>query len=311
MHDGDLVRRTALRRCGAVIGGSYLLGPILGIGERGVVYAAVQRSRRRAVALKLPRPDLATDPGVREQLRTEALAGSRVHHRNVVPIVDFGEDGGVPYLVMEQVVGRRLGDLVAERGGVPVAMAVRIVGQILAGLQAVHAAGIVHSDVRCGNVLVRAAPGGGSVPRLIGFGLARFVDDPSAGGAGPEWLAAGSPEYLAPDLSRGDAPTFASDVYAAGVLLYKLVTGVSPFAGNTRAQVLRRQLLQPPMPLSWWAPHRDVPPALDEVVGCALAKDPAHRFADAGAFGAALGAAWTRMPGEPGPARGAAVAGGA
>ncbi len=72
------------------------------------------------------------------------------------------------------------------------------------------------------------------------------------------------------------------------MLLYKLVTGVTPFAGGTRAQVLRRQLWQPPMPLSWWAPHRGIPTALDEVVGCALAKDPAHRFADAGAFRAAL-----------------------
>jgi eukaryotic-like serine/threonine-protein kinase len=142
-------------------------------------------------------------------------------HRNVVSIMDFGEDSGVPYLVMEHVVGRRLGDLVAERGGVPVAQAVRIVGQILAGLQAVHDAGIVHSDVRCANILVESAPGASAVPRLIDFGLARVVDDPSAGCAGPEWLTAGTPEYLAPDLIRGDAPTFASDVYAAGVLLYK------------------------------------------------------------------------------------------
>jgi serine/threonine-protein kinase len=318
MHgDDDSTRPTTLERRGDVVGGSYRLGAILGIGELGVVYAAVHRSRGRAVALKLPRPDLAIDPVVREQFRTEALAGARIRHRNVVSIMDFGEDGGVPYLVMEHVVGRRLGDLVAERGGMPVAMAVRIVGQILAGLQAVHDAGIVHSDVRCANILVEAAPGSSAVPRLIDFGFARFVDDPGAGCAGPEWLTAGTPEYLAPDLIRGDAPTFASDVYAAGVLLYKLVTGVTPFAGGTRAQVLRRQLWQPPMPLSWWAPHRGIPTALDEVVGCALAKDPAHRFADAGAFraalgaalGAELGAAWTRVPpGEPGPARSVAVA---
>jgi len=314
MHDDDgSARRTAVARRGDVVGGSYRLGALLGIGEVGVVYAAVHRSRGRTVALKLPRPELAFDRVVREQFRSEALAGSRIRHRNVVSIMDFGEDGGVPYLVMEHVVGRRLGELVAKRGGMTVAMAVRIVDQILAGLQAVHDAGIVHSDVRCANILIEAVPSNSLVPRLIDFGFARLVDDPSAGCAGPEWLTAGTPEYLAPDLIRGDAPTFASDVYAAGVLLYKLVTGVTPFAGGTRAQVLRRQLWQPPMPLSWWAPHRGIPTALDEVVACALAKDPAHRFADAGAFRAAfvdaLGDAWTCVPpGETEPARSAGAA---
>jgi serine/threonine-protein kinase len=189
---------------------------------------------------------------------------------------------------MEHVTGRRLGDLVIERGGQPAAFAVALVGQILAGLHDAHANGIVHSDVKCDNVLVQTARDGSVVPRLIDFGIARFVDGPHAHYGGAERVIAGTPAYLAPELIRGEVPTFASDVYAAGVLLYELVTGAPPFAGGTRTQVLRRQLRDQPMPLSWWASHRGVPAALDAVVARALAKEPAERFADAGELGAAL-----------------------
>ena len=298
MHDdNEPIGSAALRRRGDVIGGSYLLGQILGIGGMGVVYEAIQRSLGRTVALKLPRPELVSDPIVRERFRIEARAGSRINHPNVVHILDFCETGGVPYLVMEHVPGRRLGDLVVERGGLPTAFAVEIIGQILAGLQDAHANGIVHSDVKCDNILVQTVRDGRVVPRLIDFGIAHFVGGADARGAGTEDIIVGTPEYLAPELIRGDPPTFASDVYAAGVLLYELMTGATPFAGGTQAQVLSRQLREQPMPLSWWAPHRGVPPALDGVVARALAKEPADRFADAGAFGAALACVPAHEPG--------------
>jgi hypothetical protein len=287
MHDDhDLIR--SLQRAGEVIDDAFRLGPVLGVGGMGVVYAATQCSLGRTVALKLPRPELTADPEVRARFHTEALAGCRVNHRNVAHVLDFGDAGGVPYLVMEHVAGPRLGDLVLAQGPLPVAFAAELVGEILAGLGDAHANRVIHSDVKCNNILVQTARDGTAVPRLIDFGIARFVDEDGPRRAGEARLIAGTPEYLAPELIRGDAPTFASDVYATGVLLYELVTGTTPFGGGTKAQILSRQLEDEPAPLSRRAPGRDVPAALDEIVARALAKRPADRFADAAAFGAAL-----------------------
>ena len=286
--DGESTGSRALRRRGDLIDGSYRLWPILGIGGMGVVYAATQCSLGRTVALKLMRPELVSDPVARGRFRTEALAGSRINHRNVVHVLDFGEVYGAPYLVMEYIAGPRLGDLVLKRGPLPVAFAIEIAVQILAGLQDAHANGIAHSDVKCDNILVSIERDGRAAPRLIDFGLARFVDEPRAASADGKRLIAGTAEYLAPELIHGGASTFASDVYAAGALLYELVAGATPFAGGTRAQIMCRQLDDDPVPLSWRAPDRGVSPLLDELVGRALAKDPAARFVDAAAFGAAL-----------------------
>jgi hypothetical protein len=271
-----------------MIGDGYVLGALLGIGGMGVVYAAIQRSLGRTVAIKLPRPELASDPAVRRRFRTEALAGCRVNHRNVVHVLDFGDGGGVPYLVMEHVTGPRLGDLVLERGSLPVAFAIELVGQILAGLHDAHGSGVIHSDVKCDNIIVQTSRDGDVVPRLIDFGIAWFVDGPPASCTDGERIVAGTPEYLAPELIRGEAPTFASDVYAAGALLYELVAGATPFAGGTRGQILRRQLEDEPVPLSRRCPHRGISAELDEAVGRALAKRRGERFADAAAFAAAL-----------------------
>lgn len=287
MHDDhELIR--SLQRAGDVIDDAFRLGPVLGVGGMGVVYAATQCSLGRTVALKLPRPELAADPEVRARFRTEALAGCRVNHRNVAHVLDFGDAGGVPYLVMEHVAGPRLGDLVLAHGPLPVAFAVELVGQILAGLGDAHENRVIHSDVKCNNILVQTARDGAAVPRLIDFGIARFIDDDGPRRDGTARVIAGTPEYLAPELIRGEAATFASDVYAAGVLLYELVTGTTPFGGGTKAQILTRQLEDEPAPLSRRAPDRDVPAALDEIVARALAKRPADRFEDAAAFGAAL-----------------------
>jgi serine/threonine protein kinase len=289
MHNlEESIRSGALRRRGDLIDESYRLGALLGIGGMGVVYAAIQCSLGRTVALKLPRPELVSDPVACRRFRTEALAGSRINHRNVVRVLDYGEVHGAPYLVMEYVAGPRLGDLVLERGSLPVAFAIELVVQILAGLHDAHANGIVHSDVKCDNILVSIERDGRAAPRLIDFGLARFVDEPCAACADGKRLVAGTAEYLAPELIRGEDPTFASDVYAAGVLLYELVAGATPFAGGTRAQIMCRQLDDEPVPLSRRAPDRGVSPLLDELLGRALAKDPADRFADAATFGAAL-----------------------
>jgi serine/threonine protein kinase len=284
----DQDAREYLQRLGTVIAGRYVLGDLLGIGGMGVVYAAIQRPAGRTVAIKLPRRELASDPAVRERLHTEALAASRIAHRNVVRMLDFGDADGAPYLVMEHLVGVRLSELVVEGGAMPAQRAVSIVRQLLAGLARAHACGVIHADVTCDNVLVETLRDGTAVPRLIDFGIARFIDDPCAGCADHERLVLGTPTYLAPEVIRGESPTFASDVYAAGTILYQLLTGATPFAGETCLHVMTRQLEDPAVPPSWRCPDAEISMALDEVIGRALAKQPAERFPDAAAFGVAL-----------------------
>jgi serine/threonine protein kinase len=251
---------------------------MLGIGGMGVVYAAVQRSLDRTVALKMPRSELATDPSVRRRFRNEGLAGSRVDHPNIARVLDYGSHGDSLFLVMELAPGRSLGEL-AARGTMPVATAVGVVRQIVAALAHVHAAGIVHGDVKCGNILVETLRDGHAMPRLIDFGLARIGSDSTRDGE--DRLVSGTPEYLAPEIIRGEPLTYAADVYSIGIVLYELLAGATPFAGGKSAQILTRHLETLPVPLSWRCRAHAIPPALDQLVARALAKQPSERFADA------------------------------
>ncbi len=271
-------------RRGDLIGGAYVLHELLGVGGMGLVYSAVQRSIDRPVVVKLPRPDLANDPRVRERFRIEALAGARVVHHNIARVIGCGEQHEVPYLVMEHIVGSRLGTLVSDT--MPIATAIDLVCQILRGLGDLHAAGVVHGDVKCDNVLVEISDDGSTRPRLIDFGLARLLDQEI-------WchdsLVIGTPEYLAPELILGMQPTIASDIYAVGVMLYELITGTTPFAAGSGPETMNRHLSEFAVPM--FQRRVDVSDQLETVVERALAKSPSGRFSDAAAFLVALDAA--------------------
>jgi serine/threonine protein kinase len=291
-------------REGDRIGDTYVLGEVLGRGGMGIVYAA--RSLERRVAIKVPRPELADNPTVRAHFHTEARASSRVAHRNIVRILELGEVGGVPFLVMERVAGQRLGEMVAARGTLPLGLAVHIVGQILGGLSEAHASGVIHADLKSDNVLVEPLRDGSLLPRLIDFGLARFVDNKEP--ASVARMVSGTPEYLAPEVIGGAPPTMASDLYAVGVILYELVVGTTPFCGGTSTEIMMQHLAEAvPVPSSR---VRALPRELDVIISRALAKDPRDRFADAGELAEAL--AWlgavgtgagTRSPQTPALAR--------
>lgn len=263
-------------RRGEVIRDRYVLGDVIGTGGMGIVYAAVQTSLHRTVAIKLPKAELVGDPEVLAQFRTEAMTGAHIHHRNVVGVVDFGRHAGAPFLVMEHVVGPRLGEVVTDRGPLPLSLAANLVHQVLAGLADVHAGGVVHGDVKADNILVEALRDGSSVPRLMDFGLARFADQ--------TWIArgdrvvAGTPDYLAPELVLGGPTSFASDVYAMGMVCYEMITGETPFAGGTSKEIMQRQLSDIVLPMSWRRPR--VPLSFDGFVARAVAKEPAERFAN-------------------------------
>ena len=278
----ELDKEPYARRRGELVAGCYELDRVLGVGGMGVVYTALQRSLDRIVAVKLPRPELASDPDVRERLRIEAIAGSRIEHRSSVRVLDYGMHAGAPYLVMEYVAGLLLGQLLIEHGPLPVVAAIRFVRDIASVLEEAHANGIVHADVKCDNVLVESSRDGVMAPRLIDWGIAQIrglhTTQPGA-------FVAGTPEYVAPEVALGEPPSFAADVYALGVMLYELITGATPF-GTT--QVMRSKLEELAVPIAVRCPDLHVPPALDALVLRALSRDPAERFADAGQLARAL-----------------------
>jgi tRNA A-37 threonylcarbamoyl transferase component Bud32 len=268
----------------------YVLGDLLGEGGMGVVYAADQPVLGRSVAIKRLRPELADDPDMQRRFYTEARVGGRIRHPNLATVFDFGIDAhGVPYLVMERLSGELLGSVVAREGALTAHRATALVGQLLAGLGEAHAEGIVHGDVKSDNVVVERRRDGREQVKLIDFGLARIIAEPSEAPVADPMLS-GTPEYLAPEVILGAEPRPASDVYAAGIVLYELLTGTTPFAGGTSAEILTRHLDEDVVPPSLRCPERDIPPALERVVLRALDKDPLERYADATRFARALAA---------------------
>ncbi len=283
LADGDTLQ-------GRRIDDKYVLGEQLGAGGMGIVYAAEQPELGRTVAIKLVRRELFGEPHVLRRFRTEARAGSMLSHRNLVAVHDFATtDDGAPYLVMEHVRGEALSELLAAAGPLAARYAACLVGQVLAGLAEAHGAGIVHGDVKTDNVIVERTRDGSELVKVIDFGLARFLDDPPFT-APAERVLSGTPEYLAPEVILGAAPTPASDVYGAGVILYELLVGCTPFGGGTTAEILTRHLDEDVIPPSLRNPDCAISAALERVVLRALAKEPLDRYIDAVAFAQALAA---------------------
>lgn len=279
----DFVELTA--STASLLDDNYVLGNVMGRGAMGVVYSAIQVALGRRVAIKIPRAEVSADPVAIRRFKTEARAGGRLAHRNIVRVIDFGGRDGAPFLVMEYVGGVPLETLVAEHGPMTPEVATEVVTQLLAALHEAHAAGIIHADVKSGNVLVETLPDGALLARVIDFGLALFSDEPFEN---VDRLVSGTPEYLAPEVISGARPNVASDIYSAGVVLYELLTGKTPFSGGSSAQILARHLDDAVTPPSVRCPHQHIRPAVDRAVMRALAKDPCARFASAAEFSAAL-----------------------
>ena len=280
-----------LPRPGQVLAGKYVLRECIGKGGMGLVFLADQPALARTVAVKILHPGLATNEALVRRFHNEAVAACRVPRPGVVAIFDCGvTPEGTPFIAMEHVPGRLLGRVIAE-DEIATPRALDLVGQILRTLEAVHAHGVIHADVKSDNILVERTTDGEAIT-LIDFGLAR-IDDEWQGG-----MVSGTPEYMAPELVRGEPPTIASDLYGAGVILYELLTGRVPFEGRSTDEVLTRQLEDEAVPPSLRRPEHEIPAALDQIVRRALAKDPRARFASAGELALALAAVPCGLAGD-------------
>ncbi|MFP5375400.1 MAG: serine/threonine-protein kinase [Acidimicrobiia bacterium] len=251
-----------------VLGGRYRLGPLLGRGGMAEVYEGHDERLDRPVAVKVLRAEMAADPGVRERFEVEGRSAARLAHPNVVAVFDTGEEQGTPYLVMERLPGDTLADRMAE-GPVDQEWLRAVAADVLAALGAAHAAGLVHRDVKPGNILM-AADGRAKV---ADFGIAKSLE--VAGDLTGTGLLVGTPAYLAPERLDGRPATERSDLYSLGVVLYEALAGAKPFTAETPLAMAGAVLNDVPPPLAELRP--DVEPGLAAAVESAMARDPAAR----------------------------------
>lgn len=268
--------------------GRYRVGERIGAGAMGAVYEA-ERPDGGLVAVKVMHPQCRAHPHLVQRFRNEGTAGLPAAHPHVVSVLEHGEtDDGLPFLVMPMIRGDTLSTRLFHDGALPLRRAATLVQQLLTGLEALHAAGVVHGDVKADNIVMASGDDGSDTAVLIDLGLAsRWVANGDS--QLPEGtMVSGTPEYMAPELICGHRPTPATDVYAAGIVLYELITGTTPFAAATTPEILRRHLGDDVTPPSLQAVDIAIPPILDRIVMQALDKQPGRRFASAAEFAATL-----------------------
>jgi serine/threonine-protein kinase len=264
---------------GRIIAGKFGLRRCVGAGASGSVYQADQLALGRTVAIKILRAELAQDPRFVARFHDEALAASRLNHPNTVSVIDYGQtEDGLLYLVMEFLRGTTLTQVLRSEQLRPARIA-DIVSQILSGLEEAHEAGVVHADLKADNVVVERRRGNWDLVKVVDFGIARLIGRPAP--QSEERTICGTPEYMAPELIQAEDPTFLSDLYAVGVMIYELLIGVTPFAGGQAIEILRRHLVDSPMPPSLRRPDLKIDPVLEQCAMRSLSKDPALRFASA------------------------------
>jgi serine/threonine-protein kinase len=245
----------------------------IGRGGMGVVLKAFDPTLHRVVAIKVLAPQLATSGVARKRFLREAKAAAAVTHDHIVTIHAVDEANGIPYLVMQYIPGVSLQERIDKDGPLDLAEVLRIGMQTASGLAAAHAHGIVHRDIKPGNILLEE--GLGRV-KITDFGLARAMDDASLTQSG---FVAGSPLYMAPEQARGEALDHRADLFSLGSVLYTMCTGRPPFRAVNTLAVLRRVSEQTPRPIRETNP--EVPDWLVAVVDRLMAKDPADRFGSA------------------------------
>ena len=284
-HPHEVTRSDTGPSDGQVLAGRYEIGAVLGRGGMAEVRAGWDRRLGRSVAVKTLLPDLAEEPGVRQRFEGEARAAARLAHPNAVAVFDVGEERGVPFMVMEQVVGPTLEEEL-RRGPLDAGRLVRLGEELLAALGAAHHAGLIHRDVKPANVLM--APDGSA--KVADFGIAKAVDDDETATRQMDLTTAGhtpgTVAYMAPERLAGQPATVQSDIYSVGVVLYESLTGTRPFAAATPIAIIRAIDQARPTPLHECCPGLD--PVLVAAVERAMAKKPEDRFASAVEMSTAL-----------------------
>src|SRR5512144_1938770 len=275
-----------------MLSGRYQLGEIVGYGGMAEVHRGRDIRLGREVAVKTLRVDLARDPSFQARFRREAQSAAALNHPAIVAVYDTGEDTldgrPVPYIVMEFVEGRTLRDVLAGEGRLHWTRALEVTAEVLTALEYSHRQGIVHRDIKPGNVMLTDA---GAV-KVMDFGIARAA---TAGATMTQTATViGTAQYLSPEQARGEAVDARSDLYSTGCLLYELLTGRPPFTGDSPVAIAYQHVREDPLPPS--RVNQDVPPGVDAVVLKAMAKNPANRYQSAAEMAADIERALSGQP---------------
>lgn len=261
--------------------GRYRIQGFLGAGAMGEVYRAHDPSIDRLVAIKVLRPELITGSGAEqllERFRREARAAGRRFHPNRVAIWDFGEEDGIPFLVMELIEGKSLDEILKTSGLLAADRSIRIMTQVLNALGFAHESGVIHRDVKPSNIMILQQ----DHVKVADFGIARI--DASDFTIVGDLL--GTPAYMAPEQLTGAPVDHRTDLFAAGVILFEMLTGVKPFRGKSITEIMSFMERRGPEDIRALNPA--LPESLKPVLGKALAFDPGARYGSAAEFSAAL-----------------------
>ncbi|MFE9395468.1 protein kinase [Streptomyces flavidovirens] len=270
---------------GSVAGGRYQLRDLLGEGGMASVYLAYDSALDRQVAIKTLHTELGREQSFRERFRREAQAVAKLSHTNIVSVFDTGEDeldgALMPYIVMEYVEGQPLGSVlqadIAQYGAMPTDKALKITSDVLAALETSHEMGLVHRDIKPGNVMMSKR----NVVKVMDFGIARAMQS-GVTSMTQTGMVVGTPQYLSPEQALGRGVDARSDLYSVGIMLFQLVTGRLPFDADSPLAIAYAHVQEEPVAPS--SINRSVPPGVDALVARALKKNPNERFPSAAAM---------------------------
>jgi serine/threonine protein kinase len=303
---------TSLLAIGSIFAGDYRVLRPLSQGGMGAVYVVEQLSTGMRRALKLMRPELVSDPVLRERFAREARVGASIASEHVVAVLAAGVDGdtGMPWLVMELLDGQDLATLIDREAPMSAARTREIFEQLCHAIGAAHAAGIVHRDLKPENVFVADArrAGTSTTVKVLDFGIAKIVDEARSATLTREGIVVGTPAYMSPEQALGRSTDARSDVYALGAVLFFALTGHAPFEDDSVVAVLTAHVHETPRLVSSLLSYTLEPPErmkqLDDLLSLALAKSPSDRFATMAELEAALadlGDLEVRRTGRPPP----------
>ncbi|MEU0129653.1 MULTISPECIES: protein kinase [unclassified Streptomyces] len=292
---------------GSVAGGRYQLRDLLGEGGMASVYLAYDSALDRQVAIKTLHTELGREQSFRERFRREAQAVAKLQHTNIVSVFDTGEDelGGalMPYIVMEYVEGQPLGSVlqadIREHGAMPAGKALKVTADVLAALETSHEMGLVHRDIKPGNVMMTKR----GVVKVMDFGIARAMQS-GVTSMTQTGMVVGTPQYLSPEQALGRGVDARSDLYSVGIMLFQLLTGRIPFDADSPLAIAYAHVQEEPVAPS--SINRSITPAMDALVARALKKNPNERFPSAAAMQDEI----TRVLSASGPAGAPAIIGG-
>ncbi|HEY6105356.1 MAG TPA: serine/threonine-protein kinase [Anaeromyxobacteraceae bacterium] len=275
---------------GATIDGRYRLTGHIASGGMGAVFRAEHIYMRKDVAVKVLRPDLTAAAEIVERFRREAEIAASLEHENIVRVTDFGRSpDGYLFLVMELLEGESLFDRARRLGPLPAEEVVPILMRVCSGLEAAHRRGVVHRDLKPENIFLHRQPGGGTVVKILDFGIAKITDPTTASGTHPG-MVVGTPEYLSPEQALGSYVDARADIYAEGLIAWRILAGRHPFRVDDPRALLMMQATQPVPPITEPRPDLAPWPTLVAAVARACSKVASERHPSAADLGQELAA---------------------